>query len=76
MLFNEENSLAMCKLHKLGLEMISHPLYLPDLAPATTGCSQVSKRIIQGKRFRPNDDVIAATEAFLRRKTSCFFNKK
>ncbi|KAF7279641.1 hypothetical protein GWI33_006889 [Rhynchophorus ferrugineus] len=43
---------TMAKIHELAFELLSHPPYSPDLAPASISCSQISKECSLGRNFR------------------------
>jgi [histone H3]-lysine36 N-dimethyltransferase SETMAR len=47
------------KLHELGYELFSHPPYSPDLAPSHFFLFADLKRMVAGKKFRTNEEVIA-----------------
>ncbi|GFV03705.1 putative DD34D transposase [Trichonephila clavipes] len=44
---------SMVKLHELGFELLPHPPYSPDLAPATFFCSQTSRGFSLDRTFTP-----------------------
>jgi len=54
----------MAKLHELRYELLPHPPYSPDLAPSDYWLFADLKRMLQGKRFRSNEEVIAETGVF------------
>jgi len=51
-----------------GFELLPHPPYSPDLAPSDYWLFADLKKMLQGKRFGSNDEVIAATEGILKLK--------
>ena len=69
-LFHQDNApchkliATMAKLHKL----LPHPPYSPDLAPSDYWLFVDLKRILQGKRFVSNEEVISETEAYFEAK--------
>jgi hypothetical protein len=50
----------MATLLKLKWDVLPHPPYSPDLAPSDYHLFGSMKRLLVGKRFRINDEVIAA----------------
>ena len=65
----------MAKLHELHFELLPHPLYSPDLSPSNYWLFADLKRMLQGKRFGANEEVISETEACFEAKDKSF-NKK
>ena len=51
----------MAKLHELHFELLLHPPYSPDLAPSNYWLFADLKKILQGKRFGSNEEVILET---------------
>ena len=80
-LFHQDNapchkSLAtMAKLHELHFELLPHPPYSPDLAPSDYYLFADLKRMLQGKRFGSNEEMIAETEAYFEAKDKSFYKK-
>ena len=66
---------TMVKLNDLRFELLSHPLYSPDLAPSEFYLFADLKKMLQGKRFSSDDEVIAATEAYFEAKDKSFYKK-
>ena len=66
---------TMAKLHEWHLEFFLHPPYSPDLAPSDYWLFADLKRMLQGKRFGSNEEVILETEAYFEAKEE-LFNKK
>ena len=62
---------TMAKLH----ELFSHPPYSPDLAPSDYYLFADLKRMLQGKRFGFNEEVIAETQAYFEAKDKSFYKK-
>ena len=70
-LFHQDNN-ALCyksiatmiKLHELHFKLLLHPPYSPDLAPSDYWLFADLKRILQGKRFGFNEEVISETEVY------------
>ena len=60
----------MLKLNKLSFEWLPHLPYSPDLAPSDYWLFAELKKMLQGKRFDFNEEVIAETEPILRAKTN------
>lgn len=68
-LFHQDNApchkslKTMAKLHELGFELLPHLPYSPDLAPSDFWLFSDLKKMLAGKRFGSNEEVIAAPEA-------------
>ena len=58
----------MAKLHELHFELLSHPPYSPDLAPSDYQLFADLKKMLLGKRFSFNEEVISETEAYFEAK--------
>jgi [histone H3]-lysine36 N-dimethyltransferase SETMAR len=52
------------KWHELGYELLPHPPYSPDLALSHFFLFAYLKRMLAGKNFSTNEEVIAETEAY------------
>ena len=63
----------MAKLHELGFELLSHPAYSPDLAPSNFSLFSDLKRMLTGKKFNANEEVIAETEAHFEAKDKSYY---
>jgi hypothetical protein len=50
----------MATLLKLKWDVLPHPPYSPDLAPSDYHLFGPMKRVLRGKRFRNNDEVICS----------------
>ena len=80
-LFHQDNTLChklivmMAKLHELQFELLLHPLYSPDLALSDYWLLAGHKRMLQGKRFGSNDEVILEIEAYFKAKDKLFYTK-
>ena len=80
-LFHQDNALChksiatMAKLHELHFELLLHPPYSPDLAPSNYWLFADLKRMLQGKRFGSNEEVILETEAYFRGKDKLIYKK-
>jgi [histone H3]-lysine36 N-dimethyltransferase SETMAR len=59
----------MAKLHELGYELRPHPPYSPDLAPSDFFLFAELKRMLAGKKFSTNQEVITETDAYLEAKS-------
>ena len=67
-------SIAMrAKLHELHLELHPHPPYCPDVAPSDYWLFADIKRMLPGKRFGSNKEVIWETEAYFEAKDKSFY---
>ena len=62
----------MAKLHELHFKLLPHPPYSPDLAPAATGYSLISKNA--PRKFISNEEAIAETEAYFEVKGKACYN--
>lgn len=80
-LFHQDNApchksiVTMAKLHELGFELLPHPPYSPDLAPSDYYLFADLKKMLAGKRFSSNEEVIAETEAYFEAKVKSFYKK-
>ena len=66
----------IAKLHKLHFELLPHPPYSLDLAPSDYYLFANLNRLLQGKRFGSNEEVIARTEAYFESNNKSFYKKK
>jgi histone-lysine N-methyltransferase SETMAR len=66
---------TMAKLHELHFELLPHTPYSPDLAPSDYYLLADLKRMLQGKRFGSNEEVIAETEGYFEAKDKSFYKK-
>ena len=57
---------------QLGYELLPHPPYSSDLAPSDYWLFADLKKMLQGKRFGSNEEVIAETEAYFEAKDKSF----
>ena len=58
---------------KLGYELLPHTPYSPDLAPSDYWLFADLKKILQGKIFGSNEEVIAKTEAYFEARDKSFY---
>lgn len=63
------------KLRELRFELLPHSTYSPDLTPSDYYLFADLKRVLQGKRFGSNKEVIAETEAYFEAKDASFYRK-
>jgi hypothetical protein len=63
----------MATLLKLKWDVVPHPPYSPDLAPSDYHLFGPVKRVLGGKRFRNNDEVIAAVQSWIYEQPKTFF---
>jgi hypothetical protein len=63
----------MATLLKLKWDVLPHPPYSPDLAPSDYHLFGPMKRILGGKRFWNNDEVIAAVQSWIHKQSETFF---
>ena len=80
-LFGRENApchksiATIAKLLELHFELLLDPPYCSDLAPNDYYLFADLKRMLQGKRFGSNEEVIAEIEAYLEAKDKLFYKK-
>ena len=72
---DETRIAKIAKLHELHLELLPHPPYSPDLAPSDYWLFADLKRMLQGKRFGSNKEMISETEEYFEAKDKSFYNK-
>lgn len=69
-LFHQDNApchkskKTMDKINELGFELLPHPPYSPDLAPSDYYLFSQLKKMLRGKRFRSDEEVIAESESY------------
>jgi len=63
----------MAKLQELKIELLPHPPYSPDLAPSDYWLFADLKKMLAGKKFRSNGEVISETEAYFEAKDKSFY---
>ena len=66
---------TMVKLNELSFELLPHPPFSPDLAPSDYWLFADLKKMLQGKRFGSNEEVIAKTEVYFESKDESFYKK-
>ena len=59
----------------LSFELLPHPPYSPDLAPSDYYLFVDLKKMLQGKRFYSNEEVITETNAYFEAKDKSFYKK-
>ena len=80
-LFHQDNApchkslAAMAKLNELSFELLPNPPYSPDLAPSDCYLFAELKKMLQGKRFYSNEEVITEMNAYLEAKDELFYKK-
>ena len=70
-----ESMKTMVKLNTLSIELLSHPPYSPDLSPRDYWLFADLKKMLQGKRFGSNEEVIAKTKTYFESKDGLFYKK-
>lgn len=60
---------------ELGFELLPHPPYSPDLAPSDYYLFANLKKMLAGKRYGSNEEVIAETEAYFEGLDKSFYKK-
>ena len=63
----------MAKLYELHFELLLHPPYSLDLDPSDYWLFTDLKRMLQGKRFGSNEEVISETETYFEAKDKSFY---
>ena len=66
---------TMIKLNELSFELLHHPPYSSDLAPSNYWLFADLKKMLQGKRFGSNEEVIAETKAYFESKDESFYKR-
>ena len=80
-LFHQDNApyyksiATMAKLHELHFELLPYTPYSLDLAPSNYWLFADFKRMLQGKRFGSNEDVISKIDTYFEVKDKLFFEK-
>ena len=80
-LFHQDNApchnslAAMEKLNELSFEYLPQPPYSPDLAPSDYYLFADLKKMLQGKKFYSNEEVITKTKAYFETKDKSFYKK-
>ena len=80
-LFHQDNApchksiATMAKLYELHFKLLPHLPYSPELAPSNCWLFADRKRMLQGKRFGSNEEVISETEAYFEAKDKSFYKK-
>jgi [histone H3]-lysine36 N-dimethyltransferase SETMAR len=54
----------MAMLHELGYELLPHSPFSPDLAPCDFFLFADLKKMLAGKKFSTNEEVVVETEAY------------
>jgi [histone H3]-lysine36 N-dimethyltransferase SETMAR len=78
-LFHQDNALChksnktTAKLHELGYELLPQPPYSPDLAPSDLFLFANLKKMLAGKKFSTNDEVITETEAYFEAMSKSYY---
>jgi hypothetical protein len=66
----------MATLLKLKWDVLPHPPYTPELAPSDYHLFGPMKRVLGGKRFRNNDELIAAVQNWIHKQPKTFFETR
>ena len=64
---------SMAKLQELGFELLPHPPYSPDLAPSDFFLFSDLKRMLAGKKFCADEEVIEEIEAYFEAKDKSYY---
>ena len=70
-----KSRVAQAAIHECKFEQLNHPPYSPDLAPSDYYLFRNLKSHLRGTRFRDDDELKAATEAWFEDKIDEFFFK-
>ena len=80
-LFDQDNApyhkliATMTKLHEFHFELLPHRPCTPDLSRSDYYLFADLKRMLQGKRFGSNEEVIAENDAYFKAKDKSFYKK-
>ena len=66
---------TMVKLNELSFELPPHPPFSPDLSASDYRLFADLKKLLQGKRYGSNEEVIAETEVYFESKDESFYKK-
>ena len=66
---------APSRLQRWNFELLLHLPYSPDLAPSEYWLFADLKRMLRGKRFGSNEEVISETEVYFEAKDKLFYKK-
>ena len=66
---------TMVKLNELNFELLPHPPYSPYLASSDYWLFADLRKMLHGKRFGSNEEVISETEAYFESKDEPFYKK-
>ena len=66
---------TMAKLNELSFELLPHPPYSLDMAPSDYYLFVDLKKMLRGKRFYSNEEVITETNAYFEAKDKSFYKK-
>jgi [histone H3]-lysine36 N-dimethyltransferase SETMAR len=78
-LFSQDNASVhkstktTAKLHELGYELLPHSPYSPDLAPSDFFMFADLKRMLAGKKFSTNEEVIAEIGAYFEAMSKSYY---
>ena len=61
------------KLQELGFKLLPHPPYSPDLTPGDFFLLSDLKRMLAGKKFSADEEVIEETEAHFEAKDKSYY---
>ena len=81
-LLHQDNALCyksiatMAKRHELHFKLLPHPPCFPDLTPSDYWLFVGLKRMLKGKSFGSNEEVISETEAYFESKDKSFYKKR
>ena len=66
---------TIAKQHELHFELLLHPLDSPNLDHSDDWLFEQLERMLQGKTFGSNEEVISETEAYFEARDKSFYKK-
>ena len=70
-----KSRVAQASIRECGFEQLNHPPYSPDLAPSDYFLFRQMKSALRGRRFQHDDEIKAATEAWLEAQSEDFYKR-
>ena len=67
---------SMVKLNELSFELLPRPPYSPDLATSDYWLFADEKKMLEGKRFCSNEEVIAKNEPYFKSQDESFYKNE
>ena len=66
---------TLAKLYELGFEPLPHPPYSPDLAPSDNWPFAQLKKLLAGRKFHSDNEVITECETYFTGEDKTFYKK-